>query len=135
MDEVRGERDHQLALEQRLAHERQIEVLQVAQPAVHQLAGATGRPGGKVGALDERHAESARSGVERHPRAGDATADHHEIELVLGEGGQSLGARNHASQSGMVGGELCGWGDFSRRRATPPTLRVERWQPTAPGAT
>jgi hypothetical protein len=83
MHEVWRERDHQLALEQRLAHERQIEVLQVAQPTVDQLAGTAGRPGGKIGALDERHAEPARGGVERHPRAGDAPADHHEVELVL----------------------------------------------------
>ncbi len=104
MHEVRRERDHQLALQQRLAHERQIEVLQVAQPAVHQLAGAAGGPGGVVGALDQRHAVTARGGVERHPGAGDAPADDHEIELVLGEGREGLGACDHASQSARAAG-------------------------------
>jgi hypothetical protein len=35
---VRREPDHELALEQRLAHEAEVEVLQVAQAAVDELA-------------------------------------------------------------------------------------------------
>ncbi len=99
MHQMRRERDHQLALEQRLAHEREIEVLQVAESAMNELAGAARGPRGEVGALHERHAEPARGGVERHPRAGDAPADHDEIEFVLGEGRQGLGACDHAPQS------------------------------------
>ena len=38
--EVRRERDHELALEQRLAHEPEVELLEVAQPAVDELARA-----------------------------------------------------------------------------------------------
>ncbi len=42
--EMRSQLDHQLALQQRFANEAEIEVLQVAQPAVDELGGAAARP-------------------------------------------------------------------------------------------
>ena len=47
VDQVRRERDHELALEQRLAHEPEVEVLQVAQAAVDELARAARRAAAK----------------------------------------------------------------------------------------
>ncbi len=85
MHEVRRERDHQLALEQRLAHEPKVEVLQVAQPAVNELARAARCTRGEVRALQQRDAVAARGRVERDARAGDAAADDDHVELVLGQ--------------------------------------------------
>ncbi len=58
-DEVRREAEEPAALGERLAHEPEPELLQVAQPAVDEARGATGRAGGDVGPLDERDAEAS----------------------------------------------------------------------------
>ena len=92
---MRRERDHQLALEQRLAHEPEVEVLQVAQAPVDELARAAGGSRGEVGALEQRHAVAARGRVQRHAGAGDAAADDDHVELVLREGRESLAALDH----------------------------------------
>jgi hypothetical protein len=73
--EVRRQVDHQRPLEQRLAHEPEVEVLQVAQPAVHQLRRARRGARRPVLALDKRDAVAARRRVQRHPGAGDSAAD------------------------------------------------------------
>ena len=90
--EVGREVDVDLALEQRLAHEPEVEVLQVAQAAVHELARARRRPAGEVRPLDERDAVAARGGVERHARAGDPAADDQDVERFTGERGDGVGA-------------------------------------------
>ena len=93
--QVRGERGVDLALEQRLADEPEVEVLQVAQTAVDELARARGGAGRVVGLLDQRHRVAARGGVERHARARDAAADHEHVERLGGEGGDGVRAREH----------------------------------------
>ena len=93
--EVRGERGVDLALEQRLADEPEVEVLQVAQPAVDELARARRGAGGVVGLLHQRDRVAARGGVERHAGAGDAAADHEHVERLGGEGGDGVRARKH----------------------------------------
>ena len=97
MDDVRRERDHQLALEQRLADEPEVEVLQVAQAAVDELGGAARRAGGEVRALDEGHAVATRGGVQRHAGARDPAADDDDVELLLGESGEGVAAVDHPS--------------------------------------
>ena len=98
-NEVRGEHHHQSALEQRLAHETEVEVLQVAKAAVNQLARAARGAGGVVGALEQRHAVAARGGVQRDPGARDAAAHDDDVELVLGQGRQRLRSLDHEPQS------------------------------------
>ncbi len=93
--QMRGERHHQLALQQRLAHEPEVEVLQIAQAAVDELARAAGGPRGVVGALEQRDAVAARGRVEGHAGAGDAAADDDDVELVLRESRKSLAALDH----------------------------------------
>ena len=93
--EVRGERDVELALEQRLAHEPEVEVLQVAQAAVDELGGARRGPDRVVGALDQRDRVAARSGVERDARAGDPPAHHQYVERLGGKRGDGVGAGEH----------------------------------------
>ena len=70
--QVRREVDQDRPLEQRLAHQAEVEVLQVAQPAVHELGRAAGGADRVVLALDQRDAVAARGRVERDARAGDA---------------------------------------------------------------
>ena len=82
VDEVRRQVDHQLALEQRLADQPEVEVLQVAEPAVDHLRGAARGALRVVAALDQRHRVAARGGVERDAGAGDPAADHDDVELV-----------------------------------------------------
>jgi hypothetical protein len=79
---VRRELHKQRALEQRLAHEPKVEVLEVAQATVDQLRGAARRAGCEVRLLHERHAVPARGRVECHARAGDPPAHDDEVELV-----------------------------------------------------
>ena len=82
LHEVRGELHEQRALEQRLAHQPEVEVLEVAKAAMDQLRRAARGAGGEVRLLHERHAVAARRGVQGDPRAGDAAAHHDEVEVV-----------------------------------------------------
>ena len=93
--EVRGERDVELALEQRLAHQPEIEVLQVAQAAVDELARARGGPDRVVRALDQRDRVAARGGVERDAGTRDPAADHEHVERLGGKRGDGVGAGEH----------------------------------------
>jgi hypothetical protein len=82
IDEVRRHLDHELALEQRLANQAEVEVLEVAQAAVDHLrraARGTRRP---IGALDDRDRVAARSSVQGDTGSGDAAADHDHIPLL-----------------------------------------------------
>ena len=85
LDEMRGELDHQPALEQRLADEPEVEVLQVPQAAVDELRGPAARPRREVRLLDERDAVPAGRGVERHAGAGDPAPNDHDVEPFPGQ--------------------------------------------------
>ena len=102
-DQVRREGDHELALQQRLADQPQVEVLQVAQAAVNQLGGAAGGARGEVGTLGQRHAVAAAGGVEGHAGPRDPTADHHDVERLAVHGGQGVRAGDHAVSLGLPG--------------------------------
>ncbi len=94
-DQMRRQRHHQLALAQRLAHQAEVEVLQIAQTAVHELARAARGPRGEVRALEQRHAVTARGGIERDTGAGDAAADDDDVELLLRQRRKRLAALDH----------------------------------------
>ena len=69
-DQVRGQRlQQEAALAQRLADQAEVYLLEVAEPAVDQLARARRGPGGVVARLQQRHREAARGGVERRSRS------------------------------------------------------------------
>ena len=81
LHEVRGQRaEQQVALGESLVHQREVEHLQVAQAAVHELRGAGRGPGSPVLHLDDRRAQPARRGVEGDAGAGDASADHEHVD-------------------------------------------------------
>ena len=89
-DQVRSEPgEQQPALLERLAHQPEVEHLQVAQPAVDQLAAARAGAGGEVALLDQAGGQAARGGVEGGAGADDAAADDEDVELaVAARGGQ-----------------------------------------------
>ena len=80
--EVRGVAAQPLPLAQGLVDEADVAVLQVAQAAVHELRALRRRAAGEVVALDQRGAQAAAGGVEGHPGAGDAAADHEHVERL-----------------------------------------------------
>ena len=95
----------QAALAQRLPDQAEVEHLQVAQPAVHQLAGPAGRAGRPVPALEQADGQPAGRGVQRHAGTDDAAADHDDIELVelrRVQGGLPFGGPQSAGGGGRL---------------------------------
>ena len=106
--------EQQAPLVQRLAHEADVETLEVAQAAVDQLAGAARRAGGEVALLDQSHRQAAAGGVEGDAAAGHAAADHQHVERLRRETLQSA-PRGHRGRA------------MSRARQRPPVdLRSQR---------
>ena len=78
-DDVRRLREQHLALGERLAHEAELVVLEIAQAAVDQLRAVRGRGTGEVAHLSEQHLEAAAGGVGGDAGAVDAAADDRQI--------------------------------------------------------
>jgi hypothetical protein len=74
-----------LALGEGLAHEAELLLLQVADPAVHELRRARRRADGEVAPLHERRAQPAAGGVEGTAGPGDPAPDDDDVELLGGE--------------------------------------------------
>jgi hypothetical protein len=77
-----------LALQGRLAHQRDVAHGEVAQAAVDELGGAVRGPGGEVLGLDERHGQAPQRGVPGDAGAGDAAPDDEQVEGLAGERAQ-----------------------------------------------
>ena len=109
-DEVRRELDQDRALEQGLADQAEIEVLEVAKAAVHELRRAARCARREVLALDQSDAVAAGRRVEGDAGAGDPSADHDQVVLVLGERLERVLAADHgryvtnSAGSGRAGG-------------------------------
>ena len=83
LDQVRRGVEQPLALSQRLADQVDLEVLEIADPAVDHAA-VPGRGGARdVVLLDQQDRQSAHGGVARDGRAVDAGAQHDDVELNL----------------------------------------------------
>ena len=96
LDQVwRETREHQLTFAQRLPDQTELELLQVAQTAVKQLAGAARRTRGEVTCLDEGDPQAARCRVQRRADADHATADDHHVELLAAQSLPRLCAFGH----------------------------------------
>ena len=81
MDQVGGDLLNQEApFMQRLAHKLDVEVLEVAQTAVNQLAGAARGPGSEIPLFYERHRQAAAGRVQSGAAAGHATAYDEHVE-------------------------------------------------------
>ena len=103
------------SLAQRLAHQPQLEILEIAQASMHQL-GAGGAGGvAEVALFDQRDLEAAHRRVARDAAAGDAAADDENVE-------------NLPSETGEIAphGSLPGWaleGAAQKARGGPLSMR------------
>ena len=80
-DEVRCDREEMLALHQRLANQAQVQILEVAQAAMHQLGGRGRRVIREAVLFDEHDAKAAARGVARNAGAVDSAADDEQVEV------------------------------------------------------
>ena len=92
----------QAAFDEGLAHQAEVELLEVADASVHELGAAAAGAGRPVARLQHPDAQAARDGVERRTGADDAAADDEDVELLLA----------HVVQSGLalVAGRACSTG-------------------------
>ena len=69
-----------LALDQRLAHQPELVIFEIAQPPVHQLARARRRPFGQVPLLGQHNRQPTPRRIPRKTSTVDPTADHKQID-------------------------------------------------------
>ncbi len=81
-DDVRRRCEQHLAFLERLAHQVEVEVLEVTQAAVHELGAGRGRVRGEVVLLAEHDLQSASRGIARDPGAVDAATDDEEVAVA-----------------------------------------------------
>ena len=91
-NQVRREAHQQLALADAFEHEAELVVLQVAQPAVDQLARLAAGAAGEVAHVDRDDAKPPACRVERDAGAGRAEADDEDVDLAVGGVGDRGGA-------------------------------------------
>ena len=104
-DQMRGEPGgQQPALAQRLVHQPELQLLQVPQPAVDQLAGPAGGTRREVRRLDQRDGQPAGGGVERGTDPGDATADDKDVEPLVAQPVEVCGTALRRQATGQVPG-------------------------------
>src|ERR1700722_11225780 len=78
----RGAMAQAFAFAQRMIHEGELPLRQVAKSAVNELRGSPGSRTREIARLDQRHAESAQRGVTRDRGSVDAAADDAQIEFL-----------------------------------------------------
>ena len=83
MDQVGAEGQHPVALAAGEPGDSELHLLEVAEPSVDQLRRAGGGPGADVVALHQQSPQAALGGVERDAAAGDAGADHDDVERLV----------------------------------------------------
>ena len=88
--------EHQAPLVQRLPDEPEVELLEIAQPAVDEFARPARRARCPVAHLDEGHRETARRGVQCGSGTGDATTDHEHVVVGASHPVDGFGARLQA---------------------------------------
>ena len=79
MDQVRGELEKQGALTQGLVNQPELELLQVADPPVDQLGGATRGALGKIILLEKDDGKTSQTRVASYAGSIDTAADHREV--------------------------------------------------------
>ena len=84
LDEMRRGLEQPRALDQRLAHERKLELLEIAQAAMDQLGGSRGGGAGIVALLGEHDFEPAAGGIAGHGSTVNAAANDEKIVALCG---------------------------------------------------
>jgi hypothetical protein len=105
--QVRRERDHQPAFDQRFTNQPEVERPQVAQPSVHELRGAAARSRSEIGLFDERHAVAAGRRIESHSGARDAAPDHRNVKPLAGQRVDRAVPSQHPRQRSRAA-QVCG---------------------------
>jgi hypothetical protein len=77
---VEGER----SFLERLEHEGKVELFEIAQPAVEQLAGPARGAGREVAGVDQSHPQAPGHSIERTPAASDARTYHQDVKIISG---------------------------------------------------
>src|SRR5262249_25549927 len=104
-----------------------VELLQVPQAAVDELAGPGGRAGGEVARLDQGHGQAPGGGVDGRTGSGDSAADDDDVEAVPAQAGQGgLTPRRREPRRGEGGDRRVAHGSTVRHRITPPTPSLNR---------
>ena len=128
----------QAPLAQGLADEPELEHLEVAQPAVDQLARAARRAHGQVPRLDQPDAEAPRRRVERAADAGDPAADDEDVDSLSRQAGDGLRPRVRAENAAGHESDRMWTSTASRQRALsrarPAESRLGATRRTTPGA-
>ena len=135
MHEVGRVVEQALALGQVLVDEEELLLLQVAQAAVDELRRLRRRARREVVALDEGRAQAARGGVEGHAGAGDAAADHEDVELLVAQAGErrvavEWRARRHCHYRGSLNTEY-----GARNPSRSSCTNAARWRMSSTAAT
>jgi len=94
--EVRRQPPQALALGERLAHEAEVEQLEIAQAAVDQLRGARGGGGGEIALVDQRDRQASQGQVAGGAGPGHAAAEDDDVVVAVG---QRPGARGLSRQA------------------------------------
>ena len=90
--EVRRVLEHPLAFGQPLVDQAKLALVEVAEPAVHELRAPRAGARREVVAFHERGAQPAAGGVERDARAGDAAPDDEQVEVGGAQSPQRVAA-------------------------------------------
>ena len=120
-DEVWRERQQARPLGERLAHEPEPELLEVAQTAVDEPRRARRRPGRDVVLLDERRAHPARDRVEQRTRPDDPATDDDDVPGLGGERSEVDGPAD--SSGGVAGAGVVTGGSIMPRAGRPAGAR------------
>src|SRR5215469_8630825 len=99
----------QRALAEGFAHQPHVELFQVAEAAVNQLAGARRRAGTEVSGLHQADGQASGDGVERDSRADHATADDQDLNFGAAQHLECGGAFGRTEPSRSAGRVAAGW--------------------------
>ena len=120
--------EEQRLLRERLPDQAEIELLEVAEPAMDQLARTARGARGPVALLDQRDGEAPAGGVEGRARTDHAPADHDEVEGLVPDAlevtlplGRIESGRIHVRFSGDAGAKREGSARGARTSAEPAT--------------
>src|SRR5262249_5096337 len=136
--EVRGEALQGLLLAKGLAHQLEVEELEIAQAAVDELGGLRGGAGGEVALLEERHGRSAEGEIAGYAGAGHAAADHDGVEargVDSVQAGHAISSPDDRSRWPGAGGAIRGAWAWVRRESTGMVARPRRLPMTMPVST
>ena len=90
VDDVRRCREQHLALRERFGNEAELEMFEVAQPAVNELAAGGARCTAEIPALDQQHREAAAGCVARDADAVDSAPDYEHVYGIRQTGWHAL---------------------------------------------